>query len=268
MTSIGTRAASGLLAGILTLAGCTSSPPQTAVPSLPERVEYVALGDSAATREGGASVAYPALFATLASRALGVEVQVRNEAVPGSASEELLHSLQASGSLRRQVAEAELITVQTSANDIAPGRDESRARACAARGDLNCFLEILEDTRETLEAILDEILELRDPAETVIRFTDYYNPLPRNPKAAEFGFPRRSRRYVPLLAREWSDTICEVAESEGIPCVRISRAFNGPTGTESPFRKGLLALDGRHLSDAGHELVAQELHALGYAPFT
>ncbi len=161
-----------------------------------------------------------------------------------------------------------MITVQISANDIAPGGDDARARTCAAKSDLDCFLEILAETRQTLHAILDEILELRDPAETAIRFTDYYNPLPRNPKAAELGFPPRSRRYVPLLAREWSDTICEVAENERIPCVRISRAFNGPTGTESPWRKGLLAPDGRHLSDAGHELVARELNAHGYAPFT
>ena len=271
MVGVSTRHLTATFLVCVTLAACggASDPPPGAdeasspveAPAGP--LDYVALGDSLATTEGGATVAYPAVYARLAEAALGRRVRLSNEAVPGITTTDLLSSLRDSSDLRGQLEKAEIITVTISGNDWEPAYDAVLAGRCKR---LRCLENTLSDIEENLEAIVDELLTLRSTSETIIRFTDYFDGLIRNPVARAAGLrPRLWRDLVPTI-RAWSDVTCEVAENSGIPCARTSPAFNGPDGSRSPYREGLLASDGRHLSDEGHGLMAREVAALGFEP--
>jgi lysophospholipase L1-like esterase len=65
---------------------------------------------------------------------------------------------------------------------------------------------------------------------------------------------------------EVNQHIAASAQANGIPMAQVHLAFNGPSGTEDPIAKGLIAIDGVHPNDAGHEAIANALRQLGYAP--
>jgi lysophospholipase L1-like esterase len=228
-------------------------------------LDYVSLGDSLPTTEGGASRAYPAYYAGIVERTLGREVRLANEAVPGATSADLLRSLRSSSALRSKLAAAEIITVTISANDWEPTYNAFLAGGCE---DLRCLDNRLDRIEENLEAIVGELLAIRSPEDTIIRFTDYFDSLIKNPVARAAGLRAHLWRDLVPTIRKWSEAICGLAESNGIACARMAPAFNGQDGSTSPYREGLLAIDGRHLSDEGHRLMARELGALGFAPLT
>lgn len=230
----------------------------------PGPLDYVALGDSLPTTEGGASRAYPSYYTDIAEKTLGREVRLINRAVPGATSEDLLVSLRNSASVRSDLEQAEIITVTISANDWEPSYNAYLAGRCE---ELACLEKRLKSIEQNLEDIIEELLAIRGTEDTVIRFTDYFDSLMKNPVARAAGLrPQLWRNLVPTI-REWSDLICGMAERNGIACARTAPAFNGPDGSNSPYRQGLLAFDGRHLSEEGHRLMAREIAALGFEPF-
>ena len=262
-----------ILAGVaasLAVAACGAqpsstgeSPPPPSPTQTSDELTYVALGDSLATTSGGASEAYPEIYGRAAEEALGDQVVVENEAVPGSTSEQLLSLLQ--GTLREQVAEAEIVTVQISSNDFNDADNASVLGDCAAELDLSCHREALEDVKKNLGAIVQELLSLRSPSETIIRFIGNWDRYPGN-EAYESSLPRNFSETIRPVMREWNEFTCRLAENNDIPCVPLYEVFNGPRGDASPFEAGLLASDGIHLSNKGHEAVAAELEELGFAP--
>jgi lysophospholipase L1-like esterase len=252
------------------LAACGTEPPSAkespAAPSSAETpLRYVALGDSLVTTFGGASVAYPTLFGEAVAEALGREVIVENEATPGISSGTLAIQLRQPW-LQDKLREAEIVTVQISGNDFRSANDAALQGDCAASGDLSCHEEALEGIKENLEAIVQEILSLRGTSDTIIRIIDNFDEFPDNEVMESYGFPEDYSETIRPIIRKWNRFTCELAERNDIPCVSLYEAFNGPRGTESPFQKGLLAADGDHLSDKGHEAVAAELAELGFAP--
>lgn len=240
------------------------SPPTSPVETSDE-LTYVALGDSLATTYGGASVDYPTLYGEAAAQALGEEVVVENEAIPGITSGDLLNRLQDSY-LRDKVREAEIVTVQISANDFNDANDAALLGDCAAKGDLSCHRRALEDIKENLEAIVQELLSLRSPSDAVIRFIDNFDRYPGNESYRRFSLPQNYSETIRPVIQEWNEFTCRLAERQEIPCVSLYEAFNGRRGDESPFQAGLLLSDGVHLSDKGHEAVAAELAEVGFEP--
>lgn len=260
-------------AASLTVAACRTQPSSTTERPRPpsptqtsDELTYVALGASLATTYGGANVDYPTLYGKAASEALGEEVVVENEAIPGITSFDLLSLLQTSIDLRDQIAASEIVTVHISANDFNDANDAALTGACAAEGDLSCHRDALTGTKQNLEAIVQEVLSLRSPSDTVIRVLDNFDPYPGNDEYRRFGLPQNYSETIRPVTREWNEFTCDLAESNDIPCVSLYEAFNGPRGDESPFQAGLLLSDGEHLSDKGHKAVAAELAKLGFEP--
>ncbi len=64
----------------------------------------------------------------------------------------------------------------------------------------------------------------------------------------------------------FNDCIVRAGRRYGIPTARVFRAFDGPSGDEDPAERGYLAADGRHPSEKGKVLIAEELRKLGYRP--
>jgi len=56
------------------------------------------------------------------------------------------------------------------------------------------------------------------------------------------------------------------SQLKGIPCAKVYQAFNGTAGTDDPIAKGLIAIDGFHANDIGHDRIATLLRDLMYAP--
>ena len=258
-------------AASLALAACGTEPsPTKERPPAPGPAEtefaYVALGDSLATTFGGASVDYPTLYGEAAAEALGEQVVVENEAIPGITSGSLLILVRTSGPLQDKLRDAEIVTVHIGANDFNSANDAALEGDCAAEGDLSCHREALDGIKANLEGIVQEILSLRSTSDTVIRIVDNFNRFPSNEAMQEAGFPEDYWKTIRPVIQEWNEFTCDLAERNHIPCVSLYEALNGPQAKKSPFQAGLLLPDGVHLSDKGHQAVAAELEELGFAP--
>ena len=93
--------------------------------------------------------------------------------------------------------------------------------------------------------------------------TNYYDPLPDNPRFAGVRLDAQQRRVGADLL---NTTICSGAAAWGIGCADVHGAFNGASRNDSPWRLGLLLSDGVHPSDEGQRRIAGALRATGYAP--
>jgi lysophospholipase L1-like esterase len=237
-------------------------------PTASEGLDYVALGDSIITSADVANTDYPSLYADALEVALGQEVELNNEAVPNSTSADLLSSLQleTATSLSAVLAEAEIITLQISYSDTGEADEATLEGGCAADGDLSCHEDALEEMKTNMQGIVEKILSLRSTSDTIIRILNVQDPFPENEVLQDVGFPPDYSETIRPITEEWNGYICDLAEENDIPCVDVYAAFNGPKGSDSPFSDGLISDDGQHLSDEGHELIASELEALGYAP--
>lgn len=255
-------------AASLVVTSCGTGPSSTSEsPSSPAGAElsYVALGDSLATTFPAASAAYPTLYGEATAEALGQSVEVVNEAIVGITSEELL-AIVRSSRVQEELAEAEIVTVNIGTNDFRPAEDATLRGGCVAKGDLGCHEKALEGVKKNFEAIVQEILSLRSPSDTVIRIVDNFNRFVDNDYYARTSLPKNYSETIRPIYQEWNEFTCDLARSNDIPCVSLYEAFNGPRGTKSPYQAGLLVSDGQHLSDKGHEAVAAELEEVGFAP--
>jgi lysophospholipase L1-like esterase len=268
-----TRALILAAAASLALAACGTrpsvigeDPPPPSPAEASDELSYVALGDSLSTTYGGANKAWPSIYGKAAGKALGEELVVESEAIPGITSGDLLSMLHDSTSLRDQIAAAEIVTIYIGGNDFRNANEAALVGGCAAEGDLSCHRDALEGLKERLEAIVEELLSLRSPSDTIIRMLDNFDRFPDNEVIRAEGYPKEYSETIRPILQEWNEFTCDLAESKDIPCVSLYEAFNGPRGEESPFEAGLLGSDGDHLSDRGHRAVAAELAKLGFAP--
>jgi len=62
----------------------------------------------------------------------------------------------------------------------------------------------------------------------------------------------------------WNAMLCSAAEANGVRCVDVHHAFNGPDGTTPAG--DLLAPDDTHPSQRGNDTITRLLEAEGYAP--
>jgi hypothetical protein len=124
-----------------------------------------------------------------------------------------------------------------------------------------CISAEVERFRPTFDAVFKRLVDLRAGQPTIYRAINRYNDW--------IGFEGGE---VPPEAIEvsvgyndaWNAMICETAEANGFACADISTAFNGEDGRTASG--DLLAPDYIHPSDKGHELIADVLVELGFAP--
>lgn len=188
-------------------------------------------------------------------------------------------------SLRKTLADADIVLIDVGLNDTAWARLDN---PCEAAPDFpvvqwraitdECIGRVTHEYKQRLDEILTQIDELRGCGaapgvptcsqrggkDTLLRVVTTYNQLIgdevdpgwNTPKAA-----RVSRRSIDLLAHAQ----CEVVGFHGGRCADAYHALNGPHGTKPPQQ---YLVDGTHLNQKGHQLIAQTLADLGYAPLT
>ena len=222
---------------------------------------FVALGDSIPAR-GPTRFSYVDILADHARDVLGAEVRLMNLARNGWTSDDVLHQLRSSRRCRDAIARADLVTLTVGGNDLLRALRAGVGGLARGAEPMAILQTLLPRFEANWRAVLDEIVALRTPTEAALRATNYYDPLPGN---AAFRIDGELAQRAHAFARAQNRRMCEEAEGRGVACADVYRAFNG-SGAESPYRKGLLAPDGFHPSEAGQRLIAETVGALGYEP--
>ncbi len=223
---------------------------------------YVALGDSIPAR-GPTRFSYVDVLAEHVREDLRVEVSVTNLARNGWTSDDVLRRLRRDRWFRDALAGADLVTVTVGGNDLLRALRAGVAALSRGGEPLGTLLTLLPRFEANWRAVLDEIVSLRAPSEAALRATNYYDPLPGN---AAFRIDGELAQRAHAFARAQNERMCEEAAARGFACADVYRAFNGPTGSESPAQRGFLWLDGFHPSEEGQRLIAATVRDLGYEP--
>ncbi|MGD8902265.1 MAG: GDSL-type esterase/lipase family protein [Anaerolineae bacterium] len=214
---------------------------------------YVALGDSI-------TWGMIPLYAEMLEEDLGVTVVIQDRTVGGEHSSRLLQRLSTSNWLRKELREADVITIEIPWNvfeDPCLAFLNGSPGACGGSDNQDCLREALETYMEDTDAIIAEIVSLRSPSEALIRIQDTYQFNVRQSKAK--GAFETLNRYW----REANAHVIEVAETYHIPVARVYDAFMGEDGSEDPQDRGLIH-DGFHTSPEGAALMAELFRELGY----
>ena len=235
-------------------------PTTTAPTSADGPVVYVAMGDSINSSPGHPDGVVWQYAERLEER-FGVEVDLRNWVFKGVSTSQLLDYLDSNPNLRADLAEADVVTtdipirVWVSPLRIAGGWDEEDPTACGGDDNQQCLREALEEYKADTDAIIDTVVSLcRSDAQ--IRLLDVY--------MLKTGF-KLEAGTLDTVNPYWKagmDHIEESAERYGIPVAHVYDAFMGPSGTDDPYTKGLLADDQLHPNAQGASLIAQLLDEL------
>ncbi len=241
---------------LLLLIGCGALANKS---STPGGGNYAALGDSLAA--GYTSLeGYVPRYARHVQADTGILVNVNNLGQPGWTSSDLLNGLRTDAGLRNAVASAEIVTWDIGGNDLKVAYQSFLVGNCGGPDNQDCLRNAVTTFKTNWDAIISEILLLRDPSKTILRTMDIYNPfVGEQILLGNFG------RVKPYLD-DVDAYIQSSTQVRGIPCAKVYLAFNGPAGTDDAVLKGLIAADGFHANDIGHSRIADLLRGLAYAP--
>jgi lysophospholipase L1-like esterase len=228
-------------------AGCTN-----------KKWDYVALGDSypAGFRVEKSYVDY---FAEYIEQDLEVMVEVQNFSRNGQKATTLLDTLRNNQELRDAITEAEVITIYTGLNDIWLLQDDYSDGNCGGDDNLDCIREGIPKLNSVIDSILDEILSLTNPQDTLIRIADTNIP---------HGNSWKYKGWFDILKGplfdDWREHLIEAAEARDIVVVYTHYALNGQNGDQPMDRSLTLENDQTHLNEEGHKLIAELHREAGY----
>jgi lysophospholipase L1-like esterase len=262
-----------LLAGLCLVAascGDGASEPSAGAPapsttSDPAALRLVALGDSETTGNGDptAGGGWVQYYARLLEARLGSEVEVENLAQDGLSSEQLVANLRTEPT-STAVKDAQIVVLGIGGADLNEGDDNLQAGSCRAEA---CYAPVLEQFAENFEAIVTGIGELRGGQKTLLRAITQPNVMPgAEDVLPPFLKPVASKVGI-YQARTANRAICRTMTGHGGRCIDVLHAFNGPSGMENAYRKGLLNHeDCCYPSAKGQRLMADLLIRTGLAP--
>jgi lysophospholipase L1-like esterase len=221
--------------------------------------QYTALGDSLAAG-ALAQEGYVPRYATYVNIDTGANVSTLDLGIPGWHSGDLLDALHNDPIFRSQVSGAQLVTWDIGGNDLANAHAHFVQKTCGGPDNQDCLRSAVSMFESNWDAIVVELLTLRDPSKTILRTMDIYNPYVASDTKA--GILTTLEPYLD----EVNSHIHANAQANSIPVAAVHQAFNGADGTQDPGTLGLIADDGFHPNDAGHKVIADQLRMLAYAP--
>ena len=194
---------------------------------------------------------------------LDPKVEVQNLAQDGLSSDQLLANLETEPT-STAVKDAEIVVLGIGGADLNEGDDNLQAGSCRAEA---CYASVLKEFAKNFEAIVTGIGERRGGQKTLLRAITQPNVFPGaedvlppflKPVAAKVGI---------YQARTANRAICQTMTKHGGRCIDVLHAFNGPSGMENAYRKGLLNHeDCCYPSAKGQRLMADLLIQTGLAP--
>jgi lysophospholipase L1-like esterase len=220
--------------------------------------DYVALGDSYPAGYG-AERSYVDYYAEFIEADLGAQVEIHNFARTGLSTSGLLNQIRTDEALRKAMQEAEVITIWIGWNDFRVPLIQYYSGTCGGEGNLDCINEAVNTFERNIDGVLDEILTIANPQDTLILIADT-------------GIPpifitewKKRGRFETLQAacfENWRDYMVETAGKRTITVVYTYQILNGPAGVDK--MKGIYQSDGIHFNDRGQRLIAELHREVGY----
>lgn len=241
---------------LMVLSGCGGSSSSTSS----TQWQYTALGDSLAFGIADTAGGYVRRYRNDLANDNHVNVTLTDLGVNGARSKDLLASLTNDATFRSNVSASQVVTWDIGGDDLLRAITDFEQGQCGGADNQDCLRAAVATFIPNWDAIVKQILALRNKNATIIRTMDVYNPF-----VAELMVQGAFHTVEPYLDQV-NRHIAASAKANGIPLAQVHLAFNGPNGDEDPAGKGLLAIDGIHPNDNGHQVIANALRALGYAP--
>ena len=258
------------LVGLLAVSACGTSTPSAEV-SAPGGAEssnssaapdwdLVLMGDSVLLQPGSA-------LQTRLEGELGVNLRLSDWINPdlskydngGERSADLVARLRTDETLRADLRDAKIIVFDVPTGivlDVCTGDPSTSTDEEAAR----CMDEAVALYTPDVEAVFEELVALRDPAEAMIRVTDVWQFLyPTFVAAGTYDIVRP--RW-----QEMNKAVHDAAARYGIPVVPSYEEFSGPDGDRDPVASGDVQDDQFHLTPQGVERFVDLLASGGFAP--
>lgn len=259
-----------VLVGLLPLSGCGTSTPsadvsaegggEPASASAARDWDLVLMGDSVLLQPAN----------TLKRRLegeLGVNLRLSDWINPdlakypsgGERSADLVARLRTDEELRQDLRDAEIIVFDVPVgilNDVCPGDPGT----LTVEEHVSCFDEAVALYKPDVEAVFEELVALRDPADAMIRVTDVWQMF--HPTFVEAG----AYDVVRSRWQEMNAAVHAQASRYGIPMVPSYEEFSGPDGDTDPVASGDVQDDELHLSPRGVERFVELLVSGGFAP--
>lgn len=182
-------------------------------------------------------------------------VTVSNFGTDGQTTDQLLATLHTGQPVATAVAASDIVTVTIGANDFLYAEDQVESGKC---DNLSCFGSTMTTMRQNLDAIVKRIKVLRTDRPTAIIVTDYWNVF-QDGSVGRQAYGADFMQTSDTLTKQVNVTIRQVAAAEKVTFVDLYVPFKGPSGTNDDTR--LLASDGDHPSQAGHQLIADTIVA-------
>ena len=235
--------------------------------------DYAAFGDSFATGYLAVS-GYVPRYQTYLQADNGVSVTLANLGQNGWTSGQLLTALTTKATFQSALENADVVTWDIGTNDFKNARLSYQRGKCGGKDNQDCLRVAVTTFTSNWDAIVGQVLMRRPQTTTIIRTMDLFYPwvaqdmaTNTTPDTKEPGAAHGDDFAVlNFYLNQINAHIAANTAAYGIPLAHVHDAFNGTSGTEDPVAKGLIASDGLHPDDAGHEVIAQAFRALGYVP--
>lgn len=168
---------------------------------------------------------------------------------------------------RAAIAAADIITITAAANQIPWYQDPD---SCGNLYDDACIEAVEQPYIADLDAILSEIVALREGKPTSVRITTFYNDLLAGPGYDPAWFEdaatiAEAKGTARTFLDRWNADVCAVATKHGAACVDLYHAVNGPDG-DQPLPAGWFSKDFGDLNQGGHTRFAEEIALVGFEP--
>jgi lysophospholipase L1-like esterase len=228
-----------------------SSAPPSAPSSAPGPLTVVGLGDSVPAATDCGCTSYVSLVAQQLADQQGSTAVVSNLARSGLTTAGLLEQLQ-DPSVRVLLGRADLVLVTIGANDF--DGDELTAAACRPVTGSSCYTDALAGLSRALTGVLSQVRQLQPDSGKVV-VTGYWNDFLDGTVGAGQGADYVAASDTLTLA---SNTVtATVSADQQAQYVDIYTPFKGADGSKDCT--WLLADDGDHPNQTGHQVIAQAI---------
>ena len=234
---------------LLFISTCATTKIESSLPDVAgETWDYIILGSSIGTW-------WAQNYGALVEADLGVKIDYHSYYVGGQPVGQLLQNVINDESLREDIRNAELITIGSGFADMYFNAIFLYSLGKYNREEMD---HLVKTFRETFDSMLDEVLSLASPSDTIIRVMDFYYPYVG--KDQEKGIYKQNKRYW----LKFNKCIIKSARERNIPVANVFTAYNGLNGNEDPVERGYIADDHLHPSEDGMDVIAEEFRKLGY----
>jgi acyl-CoA thioesterase-1 len=211
----------------------------------------VGLGDSVPAGYACSCTDFVAAYAAMAASATGTTTTVRNDAVSGSTSADVIDQL-TTAAVAAQIRAATTVLLMTGANDFGSAFSAVSDGAPAAA----TYAPVAAAVQANVTTIVKRIHALNGRAHVVV--LDYWAAM-KDGAVAEVEYDAAAMTAAAQSTTAVNDALTKAALATGATYVSTYLQFNGADGANDPT--SLLADDGDHPNAAGHLLIAEAVLA-------